>query len=145
VLVDRLGPVPIAIPVVVIVTGLIYIIVSAAMSVKSEAALAEAPRWRARVAELEQIIAGGVSGQSPLDFERWFPLAIAAGIGAKWLRAFREQLQASGADLAWMKLMGSPAEAAASLEMMVIASGASHGGAGAGGAGAAGGGSSGAG
>lgn len=143
-LMDRLGPVPIAIPVVIIVTGLIYMIVSNGMSVKSEAALAEAARWRARVAELKEIIAGGVSGQSPLDFERWFPLAIAAGIGAKWLKAFREQLAASGADLEWLRAIGSPEDAVASLGMLVAISGASHSGS-AGAGGAAGGGSSGAG
>jgi hypothetical protein len=140
-LIDRFGPVPITMPVAVVVTGLIYLIVSAAMSVKSEAGMNEAARWRARVAELKQIIKDGVSGQSPLDFERWFPLAIGAGMGGRWLKAFRAQLETAGTTLEWMRTIGSPDTVVASLETMVMVSGASHGG-GAGAGGAAGGGSS---
>ncbi len=144
-LADRFGPAPAAIPAVVFLVGLIYIIVAGVMSVFSESGVREAARWQARVDELKNTIKDGVSGQSPKDFERWFPLAIGAGIGAKWLRAFDAQLAASGADLGWLKAMGSPADAASSLAAMVAISGASHAGGAGGAGGGAGGGSSGAG
>jgi hypothetical protein len=142
---DRFGPFPLAIPAVVFVTGLIYVVVSSAISVLSESGLREAARWRARVAELKTIIKEGVSGRSLRDFERWFPLAIGAGIGGRWLKAFKAPLESGGAEIAWLSAMGSPADAAASLAMIVAVSGASHsGGHGAGGSGGggAGGGSS---
>jgi hypothetical protein len=122
-----------------------YLAVSGGMSVLSEAGVREAARWRARVAELRDIVKRGVSGQSPQDFERWFPLAIGAGLGRQWLNAFAPLLAAGNPELAWLKLIGSPADAMASLGTMMAISGSSHsGGAGSGGGGA-GGGSSGAG
>lgn len=144
-LADRLGPAPVVLPAVLFLTGLVYVIVASAMSTLSEPALREAARWQARVAELKVIIKGGVSGHSPLEFERWFPLAIGAGLGARWLKAFEAQLTAGGADLAWLRAMGSPADAAASLAMIVAVSGASNSGGAGGAGGGAGGGSSGAG
>lgn len=142
---DRLGPAPVILPAVILLVGLIYIVVASALSMLSEAGVREAARWQARVEELKNIIKGGVTGQSPKDFERWFPLAIGAGLGGKWLKAFESQLSSDGADLAWLKAMGSPADAAHSLAMMVAVSGASHSGGAGGAGGGAGGGSSGAG
>jgi hypothetical protein len=141
-LTDRLGPAPVILPAVILLVGLVYIIVASAMSMLSESGVTEAARWQARVGELKNIIKDGASGQSPKDFERWFPLAIGAGVGGKWLKAFDAQLASGSADLSWLSAMGSPAEAAHSLAMMVAVSGASHSG-GAGGAGGAGGGAGG--
>ncbi len=136
----RLGAAPIAIPGAILIVGIVFLIVSSAMSVLSEAGLREAARWQARLAELKEIIKGGVSGRSTQDFERWFPLAIGAGLGSRWLKAFEAQLTAAGASIGWLKALGSPADAAASLAMMVAVTGSSHSG-----GGGAGGGSSGAG
>lgn len=141
-LADRLGPAPVVIPAVVFLMGLVYVVVASAMSTLSEPALREAARWQTRVAELKAMMKGGVSGHSPLEFERWFPLAIGAGLGGRWLKAFEPQLTAGGTDLVWLRAMGSPAEAAVSLATIVAVSGASHSG---GAGGGAGGGSSGAG
>lgn len=141
-----LGPAPLSLPAVTFVVGLIYIFVSRVMSQVSAEGRREAERWRARVTELKAVIRNGVSGQSPADFDRWFPLAIGAGLGGAWLKAFAAELAASGSEIGWLRAMGSPADAAASLAMIVAISGASHaGGSGAGAAGGAGGGSSGAG
>jgi hypothetical protein len=143
-----LGPAPSALPAVVVVVGLVYVVVSMGMSVLSESGLREAAAWRARVGELKAIIKKGVDVESPKDFERWFPLAIGAGIGGRWLRAFWPQLIAGNSEIAWLQALGSPADAAASLAIIIAVSGASHaGGAGgsAGAGGGAGGGSSGAG
>lgn len=141
----RLGLVPVVVPASLFLVGFIYLIVSAAMSVLSEAGFREAAAWRARVAELKSLIKTGVSGQSLQDFERWFPLAIGAGIGRRWLKAFAPQLAAGSQELGWLNAMGSPADAAASLAMLVAISGASHSGGSGGAGGGAGGGSSGAG
>jgi hypothetical protein len=143
-LAPRLGPAPLSLAGVTFAVGIIYIVVSNAMSLLAEPGLREAASWDARVAELKDIVKHGVSGHSTRDFERWFPIAIAAGFGGKWLKAFASQLTEAGAELAWLKALGSPADAAASLAVIVAASTATHGG-GAGGAGGAGGGSSGAG
>jgi hypothetical protein len=144
-LIDRFGPAPIAIPAAVFVTGLIYLIVSAATSVISEAGLREAARWKARVGELKAVIKNGADDQSPQDFERWFPLAIGARLGRQWLKVFAPILTAGNPELGWLKLMGSPADAAASLGMMMAVSHSSHSGGAGGAGGGAGGGSSGAG
>lgn len=146
----RFGPAPSLLPAAVFIVGLVYVAVAGGMSALSEAGLREAAGWRARVAELKAIIKNGVASQSPKDFERWFPLAIGAGIGGRWLRAFGPQLVAGNADIAWLAAMGAPADAYASLAVIVAVSGATHSGGavggGSGGAGgAAGGGSSGAG
>lgn len=143
-LAPKLGPAPLSLAGVTFAVGIIYIVVSNAMSLLAEPGIREAARWDARVAELKEIVKHGVSGQSTRDFERWFPTAIAAGFGGKWLKAFAAQLSDEGAELAWLTALGSPADAAAALAVIVAASTATHGG-GAGGAGGAGGGSSGAG
>lgn len=145
VLASGLGPAPVALPGVILLMGLVYVVVASAMSMLSESGVNEGARWQARVVELKAIIKGGVSGHSPQDFDRWFPVAIAAGIGGRWLKVFEPQLTASGAELGWLRAMGSPADAAASLAMMVAVTGASHSGGAGGAGGGAGGGSSGAG
>lgn len=142
VLASGLGPAPVALPGVIFLMGLVYVVVASAMSMLSGSGVNEGARWQARVAELKAIIKGGVSGHSPKDFERWFPLAIGAGIGGQWLKVFEPQLTGSGAELGWLRAMGSPADAAASLAMMVAVTGASHSGGAGGAGGGAGGGSS---
>jgi hypothetical protein len=144
-LAERFGPAPVVIPAALLVVGLIYVIASAGMSVLSESGVREAARWRARVSELKSIIANGASGQSPLDFERWFPLAIGANLGRRWLKVFSPILTAGNPELGWLKLMGSPADATESLGAMVAVSHSSYSGGAGGAGGGAGGGSSGAG
>jgi hypothetical protein len=139
-----LGPAVLAIPAGLFVGGLLFIAVGASTSTLSDNGVREAARWRLRATQLRDVIKAGAGGESLREFERWFPFAIGAGLGGKWLRAFSARLREDGKDIEWMRLMGSPEDAHASLAMMVAMSGASNGasGAGAGGGGAAGGGSS---
>lgn len=140
---ERYGLGILAMPIGVFVDALLFLLASRSMSALSEAGEREAARWRARVAELRQVIRTRAAGNSLHDFETWLPVAIGAGLGGQWLKAFDAQLTADGADIAWMKSMGSAEDARASLAMMVAISGASHaGGAGVGGAGGGGGSSS---
>lgn len=141
---DRLGPALLAIPAGVFVDALAFIIGGSVLSQLSELGERDAARWRARVAEIRQVIRARGAGFSLIDFERWLPLAIGIGQGGRWLKTFDLQLRAEGTDIAWMKTMGSPEDARASIAMIVAISGASHAG-GAGGGAGAGGGSSGAG
>jgi hypothetical protein len=143
-LVDRLGPALLAMPAGVFVDAIAFLIAGSAMSNLSEPGERAAARWRARVTELRQVMRLRGAGYSLQDFERWLPLAIGAGFGAGWLKAFDTQLAADSGEIAWIKTMGSVADARATMAMVIAISGASH----AGGAGAgagAGGGSSGAG
>ena len=144
----RFGPAPTAIPASVVVVGIVFVVAAARTQILSDAGFREAAGWRARIAELKEIIKNGVTSQGPEDFARWFPLAIGAGIGGRWLKAFWAQLTADNSALGWLQAMGAPADAAASLATIIAVSGASHAGAGGGTGGAgggAGGGSSGAG
>jgi len=145
---ETLGPALLASPAGLAVDAVLFALGAGALSRLSESGERAAARWRARVTDVREVIRAKGAGSSLRDFERWLPLAIAAGIGGRWLKAFDAQLVDGGANLAWLKTMGAAADARASLAMMVAISGASHrgGGAGGGGGGAgAGGGSSGAG
>jgi hypothetical protein len=140
---ERYGLAILAMPLGVFVDALMFVLTSRGISALSEAGEREAARWRARVTDLRQVIREKAAGRSLHDFEQWLPVAIGAGLGGQWLKAFDAQLKMDGADIAWMKSMGTPEDAHASLAMMVAISGASHsGGAGAGGAGGGGGSSS---
>ena len=144
--VESLGPALMAIPGGLAIDAFMFALGAEALSRLSVSGERAAARWRARVTECRQVIRAGGESVSLRDFERWFPLAIGAGDGARWLKTFDAPLRASGADIAWLKTIGSPEDAGASIAMMVAISGASHAGGGAGGAGGgAGGGSSGAG
>jgi hypothetical protein len=143
-LVDRLGPALLAMPAGLFVDGIALLIAGSVMSNLSESGERAAARWRARVTELRQVMRAGGAGSSLRDFERWLPLAIGAGFGARWLKAFDAQLAAEGSEIAWMKAMGSVADARATMAMVIAISGASSSG-GAGAGAGAGGGSSGAG
>jgi len=140
-----LGPAPLSLSAVTFIVGAMYVVVASAMSVLAEPGVREAARWDARVEALKEVVKDGISGQSIEEFARWFPVAIGAGFGGKWLKAFEGQLAERGAELSWMAALGSPADATASLMVIVAASTAAHGGGGAGGGAGAGGGSSGAG
>lgn len=139
---DRLGPALLAIPGGVFVDGLAFMIAGQALSHLSEAGERAAARWNVRKGLLRDVIKTKGAGASLRDFECWLPVAIGAGMGGRWLRTFDAQLRASGADISWLRAMGSPDDALASITMMVAISGASHGGGAGGGAGAGGGSSS---
>jgi hypothetical protein len=137
--VPALGPAPMLLAAALLVVAFVYLLTSAGMNVLSARGRREAAAWTARGAELKAVIKRGTDGYSAADFERWFPAAIGAGIGGKWLKAFAPRLEREGADLTWLSAMGSPDQAAASLAAIIAVSGATHAGAsGAGGAGAAG-------
>jgi hypothetical protein len=143
-----LGPALLAVPGGVFVDAIAFLVAGRALSNLSDAGERSAARWRARVAELRQIMRAGGDGNSLGDFERWLPIAIGAGFGGRWVKTFDRDLRAGGADIAWLKAMGSPEDAHATIAMIVAMSGASSAGssaAGAGAGGGAGGGSSGAG
>ena len=138
-LADRLGQALLAMPAGVFADAVAFIIAGSVLSLLSEKGARDAARWRARVAEIRQVIRAKGAGYSLTDFERWLPIAIGAGMGGPWVRAFDAQLRAEGTEIAWMKAMGSPADARASIAMIVAISGASHSGGAGGGAGAGGG------
>ena len=143
-LIESLGPALLAMPAGLFVDAIAFLIGGSAMSRLSESGERSAARWRARVTECRQMMRARGEGASLSDFERWLPLEIGAGNGARWLKAFDVQLRAAGTDLAWLKRMGTAEDARAAIVMIIAISGASHGGSGGSGAGA-GGGSSGAG
>lgn len=137
-LVDRFGAAMLAMPAALLFDAAAFMIAGRLFSGLSESGEREAARWRARVTELRQIIRAKGAGASLAEFERWLPLAIGAGLGGRWLKTFDAQLRDSGTDIAWLKTMGSPEDARASMAMIVAISGASH----AGGAGGSSGGAS---
>ncbi len=137
--VDHLGPALLAIPAGVCVDAIAFLIGGSVLSQLSDRGERDAARWRARVAEIRQIVRARGAGYSLTDFEQWMPLAIGIGQGGRWLNAFDAQLRAAGSDIAWMKTIGSPEDARASIAMIVAISGASHPGGAGGGAGAGGG------
>jgi len=139
---DRLGAALLAIPGAVFIDALAFVIAGQAMSRLSEVGERAAARWKVRVALLRAIITAKGRGASLAEFQQWLPLAIGAGEGGRWLKAFDAQLCSGGADIAWLRAMGSPEDALASITMMVAISGASHSGGAGGGAGAGGGSSS---
>lgn len=141
--VPRLGPGVLAIPGALFADALVFLIAGNALSRLTESGMRAGARWRARLDELRRVIGAKDDARSLSEFERWLPVAIGAGEGGRWLKAFDAELRASGRDLAWLRAMGSADDAHHMLATMVAVSGAtSHGGGGAGAAGAAGGGSS---
>ena len=142
-LIGSLGPAVMAIPAAVFLDSVGFLVGGQVLSRLSDLGTHEAARWQARVIEL-RAVARGADGHTLGEFEQWFPLAIGAGFGGRWLKGFRPQLQSSGAELGWVKLMGSPEDLDVALDAVMAESGASHGdGAGSGGdGGGAGGGSS---
>lgn len=139
--IDSLGPALLTIPAALFADAFMFFLGGEALSRLSDAGENAAVQWRLRVAELRQVIKQPGAARSLSEFERGLPLAIGAGLGGRWLKKFEAQLSAEGADIAWLKAMGSAADVQASLAVMVAISGASHGG-GAGGGAAGGGGSS---
>jgi hypothetical protein len=137
--VPALGPAPMLLAAALLIVAFIYLLTSAGMNVLCAQGRRDAARWAARAAALKDTVRRGVDGSSVAEFERWFPAAIGAGLGGKWLKAFTPILEREGADVGWLRAMGRPDEAAASLAAIIVVSGATHAGAsGAGGAGAAG-------
>lgn len=144
-LMDSVGPALLAMPAGLCVDAIIFLVGGSAMSRLSETGERSAARWRARVTECRQVMRAGGAGASLRDFERWLPLAIGAGFGGRWLKTFDGPLREEGREMSWLKAMGSPDDARASIAMIVAISGASHAGGAGGAGGGAGGGSSGAG
>ena len=136
------GPALLFLPAALVIDGVAFVVGASGVPVLSATGEVESARWHRRVLDLRRIMTSPAETDAVGVFSQWLPLAVGAGCARPWVKAFGAALRRDGADLAWMRAMGSPDDAMATMMAVVAAAGASHAGGSAGVSGAAGGGSS---
>ena len=150
-LLDRLGESLLALPIALLIVGVVAMITGATWSPLSEEGHKRAERWRAFKRSLGDVSESpGGSAPTIERLERWLPYAVAFGTAHAWLKRLQKQGIALGPS--WLTAVsreGAVGQANLGATIAVISAGSSAGahagGGAAGAAGAAGGGASGAG
>ena len=141
VLIPKLGPWPILVPIAAVAAGLVGVTLAHQIPPLTDEGLRQAARWRGFSRQVRDLARGKRAPHRADLFERFLPYAAAFGLAAAWAKQFAGK----GAP-AWFREIGGAEGGlqAAFVAMMSDSSFSSSSGAGGGGGGAAGGGSSGA-
>ena len=147
----QVGEAVLALPIAILVSGIVGLAIGVSMSPLSDAGHGRAQRWKAFGRHLDGVSKHAEGEASaPRDFERMLPYAAAFGVALAWAKQLEKR--GVGAAPSWLQALASDgathgAPMAATVAMLSAGhnAGAHAGGSAAGGAGAAGGGSSGAG